>query len=125
MTAEQVIRCAILKSILDCDYRELAFHLQDSAAAQWFSRLPYGRKVDFRTLQQNIKRIQASTWEKINQVLVRYAKEKGIEKGKKIRSDCTVVEASFCLKTALFRNLCGSLRNFLCGVRGVRLRVIP
>ena len=34
-------------------------------------------------------------------------------------------KASFCLKTALFRNLCVSLRNFLCGVRRVRLRAIP
>jgi IS5 family transposase len=94
MTAEQVIRCAILKSLFDCDYRELAFHLQDSAAAQWFSRLPYGKKVDFRTLQQNIKRIKASTWEETNRILVRYAKKEGIENGKKIRADCTVVESN-------------------------------
>jgi IS5 family transposase len=94
MTAEQVVRCAILKRILDCDYRELEFHLRDSTVAQRFSRLPYGKKVNFRTLQQNIKRIKESTWEKINRVLMGYAKEKGIENGSKSRTDCTVVEAN-------------------------------
>jgi IS5 family transposase len=94
MTSEQVVRCAVIKNLYDCDYRELAFHLEDSATAQWFCRLDYKTKVNFRTLQRNIKRITAPTWEKINHLLIRYAKKENIEKGKKIRTDCTVVKAN-------------------------------
>jgi IS5 family transposase len=94
MTGEQVVRCAVLKYLYDCDYRELAFHLVDSTTAQWFSRLPYKKNVKFQTLQRNIKCIKPETWEKINQLLVQHARDEGIEKGKKIRTDCTVVEAN-------------------------------
>jgi IS5 family transposase len=44
------------------------------------------------TLQRNIKRVKAITWEKINQRLVAYAQDKKIETGRKTRTDCTVVE---------------------------------
>ena len=55
MTAEQVLRCAVLHRIFDCSYRELAFHLMDSDVSQWFTRLDYQKKVHHKTLQENIK----------------------------------------------------------------------
>jgi IS5 family transposase len=92
MTAEQVVRCALVKILEGLDYRDLAFHLMDSAVAEEFSRLPFGKALSFQTLQQNIKRVNESTWEEINRLLVRYALKEGIENGKKARTDCTVVK---------------------------------
>lgn len=40
MTAEQVLRCAILKQYHQLTYEELAFHLEDSESFRIFSRLP-------------------------------------------------------------------------------------
>ncbi len=45
-------------------------------------------------MQKGIKSISAGTWEAINRVLVCYAAEQDIEKGRKIRVDCTVVESN-------------------------------
>ena len=39
MTAEQVLRCAILKQYRNLSYEELAFHLEDSQSFRAFSRL--------------------------------------------------------------------------------------
>ena len=39
MTAEQVLRCAILKQYRELTYEELAFHLDDSTVFRSFARL--------------------------------------------------------------------------------------
>jgi len=46
----------------------------------------------FQTLQANVKRIRPQTWEAIHRVLVGIARVEGIERGKTIRGDTTVVE---------------------------------
>jgi IS5 family transposase len=45
-------------------------------------------------LQRNIKRIRAETLEAINQRLLRYACRNKIERGRKVRIDCTVTETN-------------------------------
>jgi len=46
------------------------------------------------TLQRNIKRVTATTWEQINGLVIADALAKKIETGRTIRSDCTVVETN-------------------------------
>lgn len=43
LTAEQVLRCAVLKQYRQLTYEELAFHLEDSDAFRSFSRLEMGQ----------------------------------------------------------------------------------
>jgi IS5 family transposase len=45
-------------------------------------------------LQRNLKKVTAATWARINELLVHFAQERGIEKGRKTRTDCTVVETN-------------------------------
>lgn len=95
MTAEQVIRAAIIKQIEGYSYRELAFHLVDSRSYRQFCQIGIGGKSFKKSaLQRGIKAISDTTWEHINQVLVGYAQDHSIEKGRKIRVDCTVVESN-------------------------------
>lgn len=94
MTGEQVIRVALLKQMHGLSYRALAFHLEDSAAFQAFARLPFGRRVTWTTLQMNVKRLRAETWEAINDVILQFARTQRIETGKKVRVDTTTVEAN-------------------------------
>ncbi|MCX5887904.1 MAG: ISNCY family transposase [Deltaproteobacteria bacterium] len=92
MTAEQVLRCAILKQYRELTYEELAFHLDDSQAFRSFARLEMGQYPSDSTLQDNISAIGAETWEAVNRALLRFAAQQDIEKGRTVRVDSTVVE---------------------------------
>ena len=43
MTADRVLRCALLKQYRQLTYEELAFHLEDSSSFRGFSRLDMGQ----------------------------------------------------------------------------------
>jgi IS5 family transposase len=95
MSGEQVLRALILKQMNGFSYRELAFHLEDSRTFRTFCRIGFTDSVPKRgTLAQNIKRISAETLEAINRELIGLAVQHGIEKGRKVRIDSTVVEAN-------------------------------
>jgi IS5 family transposase len=94
LTAEQVLRCGILKQYRNLSYEELAFHLEDSQSFRAFSRLEMGQYPSGSTLQENIKALKEETWEHINQLVTGYGEEKGFEKGQKIRMDSTGVESN-------------------------------
>ena len=70
MAAEQLLRVAILKQQTGLSYERLAFALADSSTYRSFCR------------------------EKINQMVVRQARDLGVEKGTKVRTDCLVVDSN-------------------------------
>jgi IS5 family transposase len=92
MTAEQVLRCAILKQYRELTYEELAFHLEDSMAFRSFARLKMGQYPCGSALQENIKAIAAETWEAVNRMLLEQAAQQKVEQGRAVRLDSTVVE---------------------------------
>jgi len=95
MSAEQVVRCAIVKQMEDYSYDELAFHVIDSSCYRSFCRIGIAHKGFKKSaLCHNIKALSAATWEAINRILVAYAKEKKIEKGREVRIDSTVVSSN-------------------------------
>jgi IS5 family transposase len=94
MTAEQALRSAILKQYRSLTYEELAFHLEDSLSFRAFARLTVNQFPSRSVLQENIKAISASTWEAIQWLLIEYAADQEIEKGRKIRIDSTAVESN-------------------------------
>ena len=85
LTAEQVLRCGILKQHRNLTYEELAFHLQDSQAFRAFSRLELGQYPSGSTLQENIKALKEETWEQINRLVTGYGRKEGLENGRKVR----------------------------------------
>ena len=95
MSAEQVLRAAIIKQMEEYSYEELAFHLLDSVCYRRFCRIGIADKgFQKSALCNNIKAITPATWEAINRILVAYGQDKGIEKGKQVRIDCTVVSSN-------------------------------
>ena len=95
MSAEQVVRCAIVKQMEDYSYDELAFHVIDSSCYRSFCRIGIAHKGFKKSaLCHNIKALSAATWEAINRILVAYAKDKKIEKGREVRIDSTVVSSN-------------------------------
>lgn len=95
MTAEQVLRAIIVKQMNGFSYKELAFHLADSRSYKTFCRFGINDKPPAKaTLQRNIKKVSAETMEEINRILVWRACDEGIERGRKVRVDCTGVETN-------------------------------
>jgi len=94
MTAEQVLRCVALKQYRNLSYEELAFHLEDSKSFRAFARLEMGQYPSSSSLQENIKPLSEDTWEAVHVCLMQYALEAGIESGRKVRIDSTVVESN-------------------------------
>jgi IS5 family transposase len=92
MTAEQVLRCAVLKQYRTLTYDELEFHLQDSQSFRAFSKLRMGQNPSASTLQENIKVLSVETWMAVHEATLRFAENQGWEKGRKARMDSTVVE---------------------------------
>jgi len=92
MSAEQVLRCAVLKQYRQLTYEELAFHLEDSDAFRSFSRLEMQQYPSKSILQENIKAIREETWEAIHREVVSFAIREEMETGRKVRVDSTVVE---------------------------------
>ena len=92
LTAEQVLRCCILKQYRELSYEELAFHLEDSSAFRTFSRLEMGQYPCKSILQENIKSLSEETWEAIHRQIIDYAEDEKIETGRKIRIDSTAIE---------------------------------
>src|SRR3972149_6849613 len=85
MTAEQVLRGAVLKPYRQLSYEELAFHLEDSSAFRTFSRLEMEQYPCKSILQENIKTLVEDTWETIHREILGYAQRENIETGRKIR----------------------------------------
>jgi len=57
MTAEQVLRCAILKQYRSLTFKELAFHLRDSRSPRAFAKMEMGQAPSGSTPQENIKAV--------------------------------------------------------------------
>jgi IS5 family transposase len=95
MSADQVLRCALVKTLFGFTYEELAFHTADSQSLRWFCRIGMTDKgFQKSALQKNIKAVSEQTWEAVHRDILGYAKEKNIEKGRKVRVDCTCVETN-------------------------------
>jgi IS5 family transposase len=95
MTAEQIIRAAVMMRLYSFTYEDLAFHISDSRALRRFCRIGIADKGFKKSaLNANIKTLSPQTWQRISDDLLIYAKDEKIEKGRKARIDCTVVESN-------------------------------
>ena len=93
LSAEAVLRCALLKQYRQLSYEELAFHLEDSASFRAFARLPWAWSPKKSVLHKTIGAIRAETWEAVNQTLLASARQEKIEDGSVVRLDSTATAA--------------------------------
>src|SRR5438105_2053754 len=93
LSAESVLRCALLKQQRQLSYEELAFHLEDSASFRAFARLPLPWSPKKSVLHQTVGALRAETWEAVNQARLASAKADKLESGAAVRIDSTVSAA--------------------------------
>jgi IS5 family transposase len=95
LSAEQVLRAALIKQMNGFSYEELAFHLADSRSYMRFCGFTHPLEVPGKSaLADNIKRISEKTWADINRLIVGYAEAQGVEDGRAVRIDPTVVHTN-------------------------------
>ncbi len=93
LTVDSIVRAGLLKQMMGLTYDELSFYLQDSLSYATFARVDYLSGPSKTSLQSCISKIDAPTWEAINQTLLADSAAKGIEKGRMVRIDSTVTES--------------------------------
>lgn len=94
MAAAAVLRFAVVKMVLALSYRELHDRVEDSIALREFCGIPFGPIPSFTTLQNNIKQLRDTTLQRINEIIVQYAMDQGIEDGRDARLDTSGVESN-------------------------------
>ena len=95
LTAETLLRCAILMQTRQLTYEELEFSLMDSQSCQTFARLDKSKPIPKKSaLQAGISRISDVTWEVINLQLLDNAKTDKVEKGDMLRIDSTATDSN-------------------------------
>jgi transposase, IS5 family len=95
LSGAQVLRLIVLKQMNGFSYQELAFHLADSRSYRAFCGFGIDEHAPSRaTLQANIKKVRAETLETVNRLMVIDAGRAGMENGRKVRMDSTVVPAN-------------------------------
>lgn len=92
MSVEQVLRCAVLYQMKDYSYRELQSRINSDYNYRKFTRFYSEPVPDFTNLAKAVGSIKPQTYEALNDLLILYAKGKGLEDGSKVRSDGAVVE---------------------------------
>jgi IS5 family transposase len=94
ISTERILRAAILKQRKGYSYRELRERIHEGVAFRWFTRFYCDPIPHFTSLQKAIKSIKSTTWNRINEILVQYARSKKVENGKSLGIDTTVVETN-------------------------------
>jgi IS5 family transposase len=94
ISAERILRTAVIKQWKNYSYRELTEQLHGSVLLRWFTRFYSEPIPHYTALQKLIKAISATTWQQINGLLVTYAAVQKIEPGTHLRVDTTVVETN-------------------------------
>ena len=90
LSVESVLRIALLRQYLQCDYDYLSFTLMDSMVHRHFCRLEANQKPCKSSLQSLVSRLTAETWEAINRGLLTTAQKENIERGRTVAIDSTV-----------------------------------
>jgi transposase, IS5 family len=93
-SSEQFLRMIVVKVIQGLSLREVIIRVSDSDFLRNFTRIFSGTMMGFAELDTAIKNITPETWEKINALLLRYAKKKNMITGKRLRVDSTVCETN-------------------------------
>jgi IS5 family transposase len=92
-TVEQVVRAAIYKELKNLDYRELEYAQEDSRICGAFIKLEGRSPFSFEVFHKYMSKIRGESLRalmvEINRIMMR---EEGIEDGKSLRTDSTVVE---------------------------------
>jgi len=91
---EVVLRMLVVKRLYGYSYAETERVVRDSLSLRQFCRVYLNDVPDEKTLMRWAKVIQAKTLEKFNERIMQLAVERKVTRGRKLRTDGTVVESN-------------------------------
>jgi IS5 family transposase len=94
ITPAQTLRSLVLMRIKNWDYRELRERINDGFTLRAFTRFDSHSVPLHDAFNRAFNRVTPATLKAVNQLAVRAAVELGVEDGKKLRVDTTVVETN-------------------------------
>lgn len=92
LASEQILRMAVTQRIEELSFRDLIVRIDDSQMLRFFCRFYDDALPAHNTYAALANLIQPKTWERLNEVVVRYARKRKQCAGKKLRVDTTAVE---------------------------------
>jgi IS5 family transposase len=92
LNAQQVLRSFVLKSIKNWDLRELRERITDGITLRLFTAFFARRVPKHDAFNRSFNRLTPTTLRAVNEIVVQAAVGLGVEDGKKLRVDTTVVE---------------------------------
>jgi IS5 family transposase len=92
LTAQQVLRSFVLQRVKNWHYRELRERISDGYTLRKFTRFYSQAVPKHDAFNRSFNRLRPATLQVINDLVIRYAAKLGLENGKKLRVDTTVVE---------------------------------
>jgi IS5 family transposase len=92
LTPQQALRSLVLQRVKNWDYRELRERIADGYTLRRFTEFFSQRVPKHDAFHRAFRRLQPETLRTINERVVEAAVAQGLEDGKKLRADTTVVE---------------------------------
>src|SRR5579864_9782473 len=92
LTAAQVLRALVLMRVKDWDYRELRERIADGITLRAFTNFYCEAVPKHDAFNRSFNRLTPATLKAINELVVEAAVKLGLEDGRKLRVDTTVVE---------------------------------
>ena len=94
---EVILRMLVVKRLYGYSYEENERAVRDSLSLRAFCRIYLNDVPDDTTLIRWANLIQPKTLEKFNERIIQLAAERKVTRGRKLRTDGTVVESNICL----------------------------
>jgi len=94
ITPSQTLRSLILMRVKNWDYRELRERINDGYTLRTFTEFDSNRVPKHDAFNRAFHRLTPATLQAINQTVVQAAVQLGLEDGKQLRVDTTVVETN-------------------------------
>ena len=92
VASESILRLVIVQQIEGLSFRDVIVRVDDSQMLRFFCRFYDDAIISYSKYATLANMIQPSTWEKVNEVIVRFARDKKGFKGRQLRIDTTAVE---------------------------------
>jgi transposase, IS5 family len=92
VASESILRLAIVQQIEGLSFRVVIVRVDDSEMLRFFCRFYDDPVISHSKYATLVNMLQPSTWEKVNELIVRFARDKKGFKGKQLRIDTTAVE---------------------------------
>jgi len=91
---DRLLRCCVMKHLKGWSFRDLERELRSNLVYRRFTHYDEDKTPDFSTFSRTFALLSSAVTEQIHQRVVGVGREQGVTRGRKLRTDTTVVETN-------------------------------